>query len=186
MLNRVGACISDARPFTVNWTRYRRVRGTCRSQRTSCTGSHSALPSGSSASLDVRPVPFRNGCRGRVHSANLEKLCQVLEVLRVGLQRETGPVPHEDATQHRPLTSITRPDARHDPCLEAINDRLVDLVQCGGLAFRTEVVAAETAQGVAPHVVGQARHGFDRDPIVFGEHTVDLGLKRLRHLTHAI
>ena len=110
----------------------------------------------------------------------------ILQVLRVGLQREIGLVPHEDATQHRPLTSITRPDARHDLCLEAINDRLVDFVQCGGLAFRIEVVAVEAAQGVAPHVAGQARHGFDHDPTVFGEHTVDLGLKRLRRLTHDI
>ena len=94
------------------------------------------------------------------------------------------PVPFHARTRRN--TVPTRPDTRHDPCLEAINDRLVDLVQCGGLAFRTEVVAAETAQGVAPHVVGQARHGFDRDSIVFGEHTVDLGLKRLRRLTHAI
>ena len=81
------------------------------------------------------PHPLRNGCRGRVHSANLEKLCQVLEVLRVGLQRETGLVPHEEATQHRLLTSITGPDARHDLCCEALHDRLVDLVQCGGLAI---------------------------------------------------
>ena len=156
----------------MNWTSYWSIL---------CRVAH-ALPSCSSASLDVRPVPFRSGCRGRLHSANLEKLCQVLEVLRVGLQKETSLVPHEDATQHHPLTSITQPDARHDLCLEAINDRLVDIVQCEGLAFRIEVVAVETAQGVSPHVVGQARHGFDHDPTVFGEHTVDLGLKRLRRL----
>ena len=186
MLNRVGACISDARPFTVNWTSYRSGPGHMQIPTHLLYRVASALPSGSSASLDVRPVPFRNGCRGRLHTANLEKLCQVLEVLRVGLKKETRLVPHEDATQHRPLTSKTGPDARHDLCLEAINDRLVDLVQCEGLAFRIDVVAVETAQGVAPHVVGQARHGFDRDPTVFGEYTMDLGLKRLRHLTHVI
>ena len=85
--------------------------GTCRSQRTSCTGSPPLCR--------VDPAR-RSTCapRSRHHSANLEKLCQVLEVLRVGLQKETGLVPHEDATQPRPLTSITRPDARHDLSLK--------------------------------------------------------------------
>ena len=182
MLSRVGDCISDARPFAVNCTSYRSGPGFTQIPTPPVQG-RPRFAEWFQHIARRAPRPLRNGCRGWPHSANLERLCQVLEVLRVGLQKETGLVPHEEATQHRPLTTL--PDARHDLCFEAINDRLVDIVQCRGLAFHIEVVAVETAQGVAAHVVVQALHGFDNDSSVFGEHTMDLGLKRLRRLTHA-
>ena len=79
---------SDARLLTVSCTSYPSGPRCMQISRRLLYKVASALPSGSSAFSDVRPVPFRNGCRGWLHSANLEKLCQALGVLRARLQKE--------------------------------------------------------------------------------------------------